>query len=210
MRIHWELPMYRRTALRAPCGNVGRSPTRGLGTLGPALVFAAACGAPNAAQRDIHGPPGSGAFGASVTVLDNGNIVVADPGYDGPGPVVDIGAVHVYSPQGTLISTLTGSSENDRVGNAIAALWPGYFLVLSPGWDRGDLAEAGAVTVVDAATGLDGVVSEANSLLGDGAGDLVGNVVYAYDASHDQLVVGRPESNIVTLLDFRVFGDGFE
>src|SRR4051812_4210996 len=69
-----------------------------------------------ATQIDIPGPSGSSAFGTSVTILPNGNIVVTDPYFDAPGPVADVGAVYLYNSAGGLISTLTGSTPNDRVG----------------------------------------------------------------------------------------------
>lgn len=48
-----------------------------------ALLFAAfLTSAPAATQTDIPGPPGSGAFGTTVTVLPNGNFVVIDPSFD--------------------------------------------------------------------------------------------------------------------------------
>ena len=63
---------------------------------------------------DIVGPTGSGAFGASSTVLPNGNIVVTDPLFDRQIPVVaDVGAVYLYRPDGTLISRITGSTADD-------------------------------------------------------------------------------------------------
>ena len=50
-------------------------------------------------------------FGRAVTVLPNGNIVVVDPfGF------ANKGAAYLYSPTGTLISTLTGSGGGDEIG----------------------------------------------------------------------------------------------
>ncbi|MCU0448539.1 MAG: hypothetical protein MUC97_01680 [Bernardetiaceae bacterium] len=47
----------------------------------------------SATAQDIPGPPGSGAFGATVTTLPNGNFVVCDSNYD-LGAVSDVGAVY--------------------------------------------------------------------------------------------------------------------
>lgn len=136
-------------------------------------------GPAHAAQSAINGPSGSGEFGRSVTVLPNGNIVVTDPGFDGPGPVADVGAVHLYRPNGSLISTLRGSSANDRVGGGtgggVVVLANGNFVVVSPDWDAGAVVNVGAVTFVSGSTGLNGVVSAANSLVGSTANDRVGN-----------------------------------
>ncbi|HET8942885.1 MAG TPA: hypothetical protein VFN13_12955, partial [Rudaea sp.] len=131
-----------------------------------------------AAQVDISGPAGSVAFGASVTVLPNGNFVVTDP----EGPVSRIGAVYLYSPSGTLISTLTGSSANDRIGagsvfdsGGVVVVGGGNFVIISPYWNNGGASSAGAVTWVNGSTGLSGVVSASNSLVGTTTGDSVGN-----------------------------------
>jgi hypothetical protein len=144
--------------------------------------------AAGAAQQDIAGPLGSVNFGASVTVLPNGNFVVADPG----GPVSGIGAVYIYSPNGTLISTLTGSTANDQVGSyGVFVVGGGNFVVLSPQWHNAGSAAAGAATWVNGTTGLNGVVSSANSLVGTTAGDRVGNG-YVTVLSNGNYVVASP------------------
>lgn len=124
-----------------------------------------------AAQFNIIGPVGSGQFGNALGLLPNGNIVVADPGFDAPGPVVDVGAVYLYSATGTLISTLTGSNAFDRVGsNGVTVLANGNYVVRSSFWN--DLR--GAVTWGSATTGVSGTVSAANSLVGGTASDQIG------------------------------------
>lgn len=129
-----------------------------------------------AAQVTIDGPPGSGRFGTSVATLPNGNIVVTDPGFDAPGPIVDVGAVYLYRPDGTLISTLTGSTANDRVGfDGVTVLRSGNYLVMSSYWDHGMLVDSGAVTFGSATAGVGGVVSATNSLVSGNAGDRVGS-----------------------------------
>ena len=138
-----------------------------------ALLFLA--GTLQAAQFTMNGPAGSGEFGRTVTILPNGNIVVTDPGFDAPGPVTDVGAVYLHRPNGTLISTLRGSSANDRVGSSgVVVLANGNFVVPSPGWDDGGVADVGAVTFVSGTSGIGGVVSASNSLVGGTAGDGVG------------------------------------
>lgn len=124
-----------------------------------------------AAQVDISGPAGSVAFGTSVTVLPNGNFVVTDPN----GPVLGVGAVYLYSPSGALISTLTGSSANDHVGrDGIVVVGANNFVVISTSWENAGASYAGAVTWVNGSTGLSGVVSASNSLVGTTASDRVG------------------------------------
>jgi hypothetical protein len=120
-----------------------------------------------AAQTDILGPAGSVAFGTEVVVLPNGNIVVTDP----EGSNANQGAVYLYSPDGALISTLTGGHTNDFIGiGGITVLANGNYVISSPLWNLA----AGAVTWGDADTGASGVVSSANSLVGSLADDGVG------------------------------------
>jgi hypothetical protein len=87
-----------------------------------ASVLLVLAGAAQAAQLTIDGPVGSGEFGRTVTVLPNGNIVVTDPGFDAQGPVADVGAVHLYRPNGTLISTVRAAVAR-TIGWAVAAWW---------------------------------------------------------------------------------------
>jgi len=120
-----------------------------------------------AAQTDIVGPTGSVAFGTAVAVLPNGNIVVTDPLAADMSP----GAVYLFSPSGMLISTLTGGHPNDTIGSGgITVLANGNYLIHSPFWNLA----AGAVTWGDAETGVAGVLSSANSLVGALGGDQVG------------------------------------
>jgi hypothetical protein len=148
------------------------------------LLLAMTCGTTaGAAQVVVNGPQGSESFGGvfgdrSITVLPNGNFVVIDALFDAPGPIADVGAVYLYRPDGVLISTLTGSTENDRVGlDGIVVLPSGNFVVRSPGWDNGPIRSAGAATFVSGTTGLSGVVSPLNSLVGTNAFDSVGGSI---------------------------------
>jgi hypothetical protein len=124
-------------------------------------------------QLDIPGPAGSGAFGTTVAVLPSGNIVVTDPD---PNPLVsNLGAVYLYSPAGALISSFTGSVVDDHVGSGgITVLQNGNFVISSPAWNNGAATKVGAVTWVDGTTGLSGMVSASNSLVGATANDQVG------------------------------------
>lgn len=133
-------------------------------------------GTATAAQVVVPGPTGSGSFGHSVTVLPNGNFVVVDPLFDSPGPIVDVGAVYLYRPDGALVSTLRGSTANDRVGgDGVMVLSNGNYLVFSRNWNNGAATNAGAVTFGSAVTGISGIVSAGNSLVGSTTNDLVGS-----------------------------------
>lgn len=139
---------------------------RGIGSFFATLAFSS-----SAAQLDLVGPPGSVAFGTQVAVLPNGNIVVTDPSASAIAP--NAGAVYLYTADGTLISALTGSNANDRVG-AVTVLSNGNFVVASA-WSSGSAANVGAITWVDGDTGLSGAVSATNSLVGSTAGDAIGS-----------------------------------
>jgi len=130
----------------------------------------------SAQQTNINGPAGSGQFGSSITVLTNGNFVVTDPAFD-DGAIPDVGAVYLYSGiTYDLISILKGSSSNDSIGsNGVLALGNGNFVVISTKWDNGAATNAGAVTFGNGTTGVSGVVSSSNSLVGSSINDNVGS-----------------------------------
>jgi hypothetical protein len=129
-----------------------------------------------ATQVDIAGPPNSGRFGSSITVLPNGNFVVVDPTFNLSNPsVLSVGAVYLFNPGGLLISTLHGSTANDQIGsNGITVLQNGNFVVRSGNWN----GNRGAVTWGSATTGFIGgasvTVSASNSLVGSSLSDFVG------------------------------------
>jgi hypothetical protein len=153
------------------------------------LLVAAPAGA---TQIDIHGPPGSVAFGTAAIVLPNGNFVVTDPN---AGPS-NQGAVHLYSPAGTLISSLTGSTAGDHIGNGyIVVLKNGNVVIGSPYWHNNGAANAGAATWINGSTGLQGTVSALNSLVGVSIGDEVGFAIR-----------GLSNGNYVVLSPYRAAG----
>jgi len=139
------------------------------------LSLLACAGLATAAQVALFGPTGSGSFGTTVTVLPNGNFVVTDPGFDASAPVVlNVGAVHLYRPDGVLISTLRGSTANDRVGSGgVIVLGNGNYVISSVEWRNGAVSNAGAATFGSGTTGISGVVSATNSLVGSTADDFI-------------------------------------
>ena len=131
------------------------------------------------AQTDIVAPAGSGEFGYPALVLSNGNYVVVDPLFDKAG-VADVGAVYLYNgATRQLISTLTGSTAGDRIGEfEVDEVGNSNFVVLSPDWTNASgapIVKVGAVTWVSGTTGLNGVVSPANSLVGAATDDAFGS-----------------------------------
>jgi hypothetical protein len=143
-----------------------------------AAVFALqllAAGSAVAAQRVIDGPPGSQTFGRRVVVLPNGHFVVSDPLFDASAQLRDVGAVYHHAADGRLISTLRGSRSGDFVGiDGIRVLPTGNYLVVSSLVANGTAIRAGAVTFASGESGVEGVVSAANSLIGRRTTDEVG------------------------------------
>jgi hypothetical protein len=102
-----------------------------------------------------------------------------------------------------------GSTASDRVGSyddsgnsQVATLASGGYVVWSPYWRNVAASRFGAVTWCDGTVGCSGPVSGVNSVLGTTAGG--GAVMtFAFDSFHDQLLVGRPADNRVTLFKTR-------
>lgn len=117
-----------------------------------------------------------------IVVLVNGNYVVRSPDWDN-GAAIDAGAatfcLGTTGVSGAVSATnsLVGTSTNDKVGYGVDALANGNYVVGSPFWDRGATPNAGAATFGSGTTGVRGIVSLANSLVGSGAEDLIGGHV---------------------------------
>jgi hypothetical protein len=82
----------------------------------------------------------------------------------------------------------------------------------SPSWDNGAIADAGAVTLALGDIGLTGSILAENSVRGTVASGGP-SMRFGYDVSREQLVVGRPASNIVSLFTLSsdlIFTNGFE
>jgi trimeric autotransporter adhesin len=124
---------------------------------------------------NLIGPAGTQQFGLISEVLPNGNFFVTDSSYDS-ATQTNVGAVFLYDgATNALISTLTGSRTNDSVaGYGVVVLPNSNFVVVSPFWNDGVGTAVGAVTWVNGTTGLNGVVSPSNSLVGSTSNDRVG------------------------------------
>jgi hypothetical protein len=114
--------------------------------------------------------PSFGVFG--VTPLTNGNYVVDSPSWNGSRGAVTWadGSMGI---RGTIDSTnsLLGSNPNDNVGYGdVYPLTNGDYVVSSSTWNN----NRGAATWGDGGTGIAGVVSADNSLVGSNPGDKVG------------------------------------
>ena len=162
-----------------------------------------------------------------VTALTNGNYVVSSPNWD--GAAVNVGAATFGSGTNGITGTvssansLVGSTANDQVGSGGAvALTNGNYVVRSQNWDNGAIVDAGAVSYLSGFTGsnplagaksfqsekrgfdaesgggTDAPVTMSNSVLGTTTSGGT-SLNFSFDAANNQLVVGRPLDNIVTL-----------
>lgn len=120
--------------------------------------------------------------GGGVVALSNGNYVFSSPFWDN-GAQSQAGAVTWGNGNGGTVGTvsasnsLVGPTANCQVGSSgVTALTNGNYVVNSPLWDNGALANVGAATWASGNGGTVGAVSTANSLVGGSAGDMVGGV----------------------------------
>ncbi|MBK8466898.1 MAG: hypothetical protein IPL32_13800 [Chloracidobacterium sp.] len=107
---------------------------------------------------------------ANIAILNNGNYVVGSYLWDGNG-ITDAGAATLCQADGSTVgpvsaaNSLVGSMYPAYVGNKITALTNGNYVV------NGKVNNTtGAVTFGNGTTGITGVVSSANSLVGSGVG----------------------------------------
>ena len=118
-----------------------------------------------------------------IVELTNGNFVVISTNWDN-GLVVNAGAATWVS--GTLglnaavapSNSIVGGTANDHVGGGAAgvvALTNGNYVVVSPSWDSGGIADRGAATWGNGAGGTTGVVDGSNSIVGTLLNDRVGS-----------------------------------
>lgn len=115
-------------------------------------------------------------------------------------------------------NSLIGSSPNDSLcSDQIDYLKPrlpdGQYVIASPEFDDGQVVNAAAFTWAE--TPLIGRIDRENSVIGsvrEGGEDGGRRGLFAaYDFANRRLVVGRPASNLVTVMTHsRVFSSGFE
>tara|TARA_R110002111_G_scaffold260623_1_gene332140 strand:+ start:50290 stop:54438 length:4149 start_codon:yes stop_codon:yes gene_type:complete len=138
-----------------------------------------------------------------VTALPNGNFLVSSPRWSNGNLGYEFGAVTfgngVTGVSGVISAdnSLIGASPDDRVGGgSITLLNNGNYLVSSPFWDNDTMDNVGAVTFGDGATGVTGVISQSNSLIGANEGDSIGfngsNGLGVRALSNDNYIVGSP------------------
>jgi len=123
-------------------------------------------------------------------LLSNGNYVVNSPLWNGSRGA-ETWADGTTGIHGVVseANSLVGSSVGDLVGSHFAALSNGNYLLGSPSWN----GNRGAVTWGDGNMGVRGIVSEANSLVGNDPNDRVG--VNLSLLSNGNYVLGSPSWN---------------
>ena len=184
----------------------GESGTSGIVSLETALV--------GTRERDSVGWP---------IALTDGNYIVCSRHFSTASATV-VGAVTWASGWGGRVgevdasNSLVGSSTNDSLcSDQIDYLEPrlpdGQYLIASPEFDDGELVDAAAFTWAE--TPLIGHVDRENSVIGsvrEGGEDGGRRGLFAaYDFANRRLVVGRPASNLVTVMTHSsVFRSGFE
>jgi filamentous hemagglutinin family protein len=153
----------------------------GIGGFGISGSISASNSLVGSTSNDYVGGDGYGTlYNGGVTVLSNGNYVVASPRwtngstwFTGAVTWVDgnTGLSGAVSPGNSLV----GSTVSDQLGSGgVKALANGTYVVLSPSFNNGAIASAGAATW-GLSTGTTGVVTGSNSLIGSSANDLIGS-----------------------------------
>jgi hypothetical protein len=137
-----------------------------------------------------------GTFSAIVP-LSNGNYVVVVSDWD-HGSVANVGAVVFgagsggISGQVSASNSFIGATAEDRLGNyGVTALANGNYLIHSSAVDIDSFVNAGAVTLANGVSGLTGVVSASNSLVGSSTNDSFGAGQTTL-LSNGSLVVSNP------------------
>jgi hypothetical protein len=114
---------------------------------------------------------GGGNYVGGVVPLSNGDYVIESPFWNNVRGAATWGN-SITGISGTVsdANSLVGGSPGDNVGGSVTLLTNGNYLVLTPNWCGG----RGAVTWGNADTGVRGIVSDANSLVGSSPADQVG------------------------------------
>jgi hypothetical protein len=141
--------------------------------------------------------------GWNVLALTNGNYVVNNHLVDLNG-MVNAGAVTwgngSTGTTGVISSanSLVGRTAFDEVGKyIITTIDNGDYIIRSQDWDNGSIVDAGAVTWGDGTSGTTGRITHWNSVLGEATDGGI-TLVFDFDYTNDQLVVGRSMENLVT------------
>lgn len=162
--------------------------TWGNGATGVSGVISAGNSLVGTQANDRVGGPNLFTGVSGLTPLSNGNYLVSSSDWNN-GAITDAGAVTFANGNtgiaGTVsvVNSLVGSSPSDHIGNTggllggngdIVELANGNYVLVNPEWDNGAVSNAGAVTWGSGTTGITGIISAGNSLVGSQANDGVG------------------------------------
>ena len=168
---------------------------------------------PVSASNSLVGTTSGDSVGNAVTALSNGNYVVGSYLWNNGVASSHFGAATWGNGSSGITgavsasNSLIGTSVSDSVGiGGVTPLSDSNYIVASGDWS-GNL---GAVTLASGAFRLKGTIQSWNSVLGTTAGGGA-SMTYAYDPTRQELIVGRPASNIVSLFTMdQIFADDFE
>ena len=130
-------------------------------------------------SNSLVGSPDDSVSSDGVTALTNGNYVVRSRFWNGQRGAVTFGSgttgiIGEVSSSNSLI----GSTINDFVGSGdgflnsgITVLNNGGYVIISSNWQAADITRVGAATFGNGMTGVKGVISPSNSLIGSKSGD---------------------------------------
>jgi hypothetical protein len=161
----------------SPVWDNGGATNAGAATWGSGAT--GATGAVSAANSLVGSAANDQVGSITVTALTNGNYVVMSPSWDN-GAAINSGAATwgngTTGVSGTVsaANSLVGTTANDAIGSFLEPLSNGNYVVYSSAWDNGAVTNVGAATWGNGTTGVSGVVSAANSLIGSTAADQVG------------------------------------
>ena len=124
---------------------------------------------------NLRGSAANDRIGSSGVVrnLSGGNVLLSSPFWNGSaGALTPFNATTGVAGPLSSANSLVGAAAGDQIGSSgITTLSGGKLAIFSPNWN----SAAGAITWAEGTTGITGVVSSANSLVGGLANDRVGN-----------------------------------
>ena len=144
--------------------------------------------------------------GDPIVALANGNYVVAANNNNFGAATWRVGT-HAMPGVISTENSLFGTTSGDGVGSAVTAWSDGSYAMDNGNWNN----DRGAATFASGTFELRGTVQPWNSVIGlISQAPQPATLNYAYDAARKQLVVGRPDENIVSLFTpEQIFSDGF-
>ena len=170
---------------------------------------------PVSASNSLIGARDNDEVGFSLVALANGRYAAGSPFWNnsaalGAGAIVSEGGDGPDAETLSAADSLVGTSMDDGVGQSISAFDNGSYVLRSRYWDNGGIVDAGAVTVRRGNDRVGATITPENSVRGEATGGGP-PMVFSYDPTRDELVVGRPAENIVTVFKADLlFRDAFE